>query len=718
MRTAASLTDRVKTEIDANPRRAFERVLDQELKSKRGLIEELVALCPFHEDHHPSLRVNLAKVVWHCDPCGKGGDVIALAKGKWGEGFIGTVRRLAELLGVDSGARRQPASEQSSARADDKKDSPETRTHFEVRDLGGELKATHHRIDFADSSKKKTIWWEPKGIKPQELPLYGINRTADSNDGDPIIVTEGEKAADSLWDRTYLAVGTVTGSASIPCDESLTDLLRFTVYLWPDNDQGGRKHMQAIAERLLTLDQASEVFFINWKGAPAKGDAADFDGDVDGLIAEAEPITAERLKQTQQRGNESPGDEPVVDLKSDPKPAITVRPGRRVDIVNAVELVLVENAETLQVFQRVSEIVRVISLGGKALERANQGGNLRRPEGATILHPVTAVALGEIFDRLICSKKINKKGKEVPCDCPERIPVIYKSRVGFWDLPFLMGLIEAPCLRPDGTVLTEPGYDANTGLFLCGDEWPEIPDSPTRAQAEHALRVLREPFVEFPFVGEAESVLLSAILTALQRRTLASAPLHGFSAPSPRSGKSMLAEAVGIIATGRHPAAMAVASDKEEIRKAILAVLREGHLVINLDNLTVPLNSPDLAKAITQPIYSDRLLGATQTLRLPTNVLWLATGNNLSFGNDLPSRSLLCRIDAKVERPEERAFTITDLPVHLLDNRKRLVGAALTILRAYHQAGRPGQKVVPGWVRPVEPRNPGGASVVGLAGSL
>ncbi len=40
---------------------------------KRG--KEYFGVCPFHEDHHPSLRVNADKQLWFCDPCGTGGDV-------------------------------------------------------------------------------------------------------------------------------------------------------------------------------------------------------------------------------------------------------------------------------------------------------------------------------------------------------------------------------------------------------------------------------------------------------------------------------------------------------------------------------------------------------------------------------------------------------------------------------------------------------------------
>jgi primase-polymerase (primpol)-like protein len=376
---------------------------------------------------------------------------------------------------------------------------------------------------------------------------------------------------------------------------------------------------------------------------------------------------------------------------------ITLDPGNLPVSVDSAEKILVANAERLKIYQRAGEVVRIVSLAQKAAAQVKKRDGMKRPDGAIILHPVTTPALLEIFERLIAWQGFNAKGKLVPKNCPARIANAYLSRVGFWELPYLAGVVEAPMLRPDGTVLDVPGYDEATEMFLDAPEgWPAIPASPTRADAEEALRVLREPFKQFPFVGEgSEEVLLAGILTALQRRLLESAPLFGVSAPSQRSGKSLMVESIGIISNGRIPAAAGVSSQSEELRKAITSILREGHLIAHLDNITYPLDSPDLARAITQGIYSDRLLGTNTTLRLPTNVLWTATGNNLTFKGDMSSRALLCRIDAKMEHPEERGFDIADLHTHLRDRRKTLVMAALTILRAFHVAGRPKQILKP-----------------------
>jgi len=67
-----------------------------------------------------------------------------------------------------------------------------------------------------------------------------------------------------------------------------------------------------------------------------------------------------------------------------------------------------------------------------------------------------------------------------------------------------------------------------------------------------------------------------------------------------------------------------------------------------------------------------------------------ATGNNLTLCGDMTRRSLLCRLDPGCERPE--LLTFASEPAALVkQHRWTYLVAALTILRAYHIAGRPQQ---------------------------
>ena len=64
--------------------------------------KEWVARCPLHEDKEPSLRLNPVRNLWHCFPCGEGGDGIRLVQRVRGIGFTDAVRELAHS---DHGAR-------------------------------------------------------------------------------------------------------------------------------------------------------------------------------------------------------------------------------------------------------------------------------------------------------------------------------------------------------------------------------------------------------------------------------------------------------------------------------------------------------------------------------------------------------------------------------------------------------------------------------------
>src|SRR3954447_7365520 len=100
-------------------------------------------------------------------------------------------------------------------------------------------------------------------------------------------------------------------------------------------------------------------------------------------------------------------------------------------------------------------------------------------------------------------------------DAPLKVAATYRQRVGHWKLPVLTGIINAPTLRPDGSILASPGYDPATGLYLEMGEirFPTIRDEPTREHAERALTELEHLIATFPFVDSgSRAVAISAIL--------------------------------------------------------------------------------------------------------------------------------------------------------------------------------------------------------------
>ncbi|KAA2237078.1 PriCT-2 domain-containing protein [Salinarimonas soli] len=353
-------------------------------------------------------------------------------------------------------------------------------------------------------------------------------------------------------------------------------------------------------------------------------------------------------------------------------------------VVAAAEQALIDSE--IGIYQRGNLIVRpaaapVIIADGRSVP-AMRLVSVRTPHMADLM---TRVARWERFDL---------RSKEwAPIDCPQRVAETYLAREGEWRVPVLAGIVNCPVLRRDGSLLQTPGYDSATGLLFepQGVTFSPIPEQPDRAAAVDGLAELRALLASFPFVTDADrSVALSAILTAITRRSLPTAPMHAFSAPAAGSGKSLLVDIASAIMDGRRAAVMAAGKTEEEAEKRLGAALLAGDAIISIDNVERPLGGELFCQSLTQPSLKVRVLGMSRLADVPCNAAMFATGNNLVLLGDMTRRTLLCSLDAGVERPETRAFE-TDPVEMVLADRGRYVEAALTILRAFHLAGRPQQ---------------------------
>jgi len=65
---------------------------------KKG--REMVGLCPFHDDHKPSLNVSITKQIFKCYACGAGGNVFTFIRMRENLSFRQALERLAERAGI------------------------------------------------------------------------------------------------------------------------------------------------------------------------------------------------------------------------------------------------------------------------------------------------------------------------------------------------------------------------------------------------------------------------------------------------------------------------------------------------------------------------------------------------------------------------------------------------------------------------------------------
>lgn len=250
----------------------------------------------------------------------------------------------------------------------------------------------------------------------------------------------------------------------------------------------------------------------------------------------------------------------------------------------------------------------------------------------------------------------------------------------------LDGVITGPTIRLDGSTLTAPGYDSETRLLFdpVGEIVPEVPVRPTLEQAKTALDALMQPFATFPFIDSAaRGAMLAAILTAVVRPVLPTAPAFAFDAPIQGSGKSLLASCVGALAEGRVPDVWphTQGRDDEEPRKRLFTALRTGNRSLIWDNVIGVFDSASMAAFITADAMVDRVLSKSESIRIPNRALLILTGNNLQLAGDLPRRVIICRIDPETDQPFARQFEIDPL-AHVLEHRMEMMAAACILIRA------------------------------------
>lgn len=322
-------------------------------------------------------------------------------------------------------------------------------------------------------------------------------------------------------------------------------------------------------------------------------------------------------------------------------------------------------------------------------------------EGRPVATMLNEERLRHMLARLARWVRENAKGELLPA--PPPLPVV-KSVLATPDpaLPVLTGIVNTPVFGRSGTLITTSGYHPDARLLYIpapGFSVPNIPAKPTQAEIDAARALICEDlFGDFPFTSEAERAHVVALLLLgfLRGMIDGPTPLHLIEKPTPGTGATLMVDAVATILTGTGASVMTEGRDDEEWRKRVTAKLRQIPSIILIDNLRAKLDSSAVAAALTAPFWEDRVLGASEMTRLPIRCLWIATGNNPEFSNEMARRLVRIRLDPHEERPWQRTgFRHPDLMIWVRANRPRLVAACLTLCQAWVAAGKPrGSKTI------------------------
>jgi hypothetical protein len=498
-----------------------------------------------------------------------------------------------------------------------------------------------------------------------------------------VLVTEGEKKCLALVQDGHAAVGLsgvycwkLKGSEELLPDLAALNWRKRTALLLFDFDANSetRRYVEDAARRLshaLMRAGAEKVLYVRLP----PGERLTKQGVDDFLVAHGPEALAELLRRPEAFSIDSV----MVGLDE-----------HRVN--KEAESILAANARDL--YQRGKELVQVLHHRDDGRKQ-----RVRRDDGAPVLRLLPAATLREELTRYVRFMMATKQGPQ-PTGVPGHVVPAISAR-GVWpDFRHLEGVVSHPVLLPDGGVLAEPGFDADSGLLLWlpPDLRVAVPEAPTREDALRARDLLLDVVADFPFRAEVhKAAWLCAVLTPLARFAFEGpAPLFVADGNAAGVGKGLLLDVAFLIVSGRRASVAVYTDDRAELRKAITTLAVAGDELVLLDNIVGNFGNDVLDGALTATHWRDRILGYNKRYDGPLVLTWYATGNNMVVVGDTARRLLHIRLETDLERPEERAdMREPDLRAYVKRNRGALLSAALTVLRAYCQAGRPDQQLTP-----------------------
>ena len=258
------------------------------------------------------------------------------------------------------------------------------------------------------------------------------------------------------------------------------------------------------------------------------------------------------------------------------------------------------------------------------------------------------------------------------------------------DVLALDRILRTPALGDGGVLWRADGYHPAHRAFL--DLPTALHDLSPMPLAEAVGWLRDELLVDFPFVDDVDRThAVAALLLPFVRPAIdGPTPLHLIEAPTEGTGKSLLADALVRVATGRAAQPTTVPRGDDATRKKLTAILTEAPVAVVLDNLAGLVDSASLAALLTATTWADRRLGETQMLALPNHALWLATGNNPLLSRELARRAVRIRLDAGSATPwTGRTYRHANLGRWVDTHRRELVRAVLGLVQAWVEAGQP-----------------------------
>ena len=279
---------------------------------------------------------------------------------------------------------------------------------------------------------------------------------------------------------------------------------------------------------------------------------------------------------------------------------------------------------------------------------------------------------------------------------PTEVPAQVLESLMYLDhktVPQVSGLVTHPITLPTGEILATEGIHDDSELLVHGTEMPDC-RAYDHDEAIDAMARIEAHFLDgFHFDTPLDrAAAIAALFTGVQRRVLDAAPGIAIGAASQASGKTTLAQRIHVILTGHDmPVVSFPEHHSDEVAKTIFALLLSAPALVCFDNIRdgLTFRSPTLAQVLSSSTFKQRVLGESREAEVPTNTMFVLTGNNLALGRDELTRWMPVRLAAPDARPDQRRFRYADIVAHGRRVRNQVLRDVVGIVAGYLRHGEP-----------------------------
>lgn len=306
------------------------------------------------------------------------------------------------------------------------------------------------------------------------------------------------------------------------------------------------------------------------------------------------------------------------------------------------------------------------------------------------LRIVTPAMLASALESVARLVRISS-GRLQPAICSEQAAKLILNAAAFIDaFPKIRVVSPVPLLAErDGDLVEVTGYDEGSGILAPRRAIDEVP-------LDKGIDLLRDLMHDFRFATPSDrSRALAAIITpalVLGGLLPGRAPVDLGEADEPQAGKgyrnkltaAIYGQAVKTITQRKR----GVGSIEESFNAALIA----GANFICLDNVRGKIDSPAIESFLTEDSYVARMPYTPNVEIDPRRTIVMMTSNRAELTPDLACRSSCVRILKQPPGYAFREFPEGDLLAHVRSNWALYLGAVFAVIKAWHEAGKPGTK--------------------------